>query len=90
MTWEYAALEQRRDLGWCLLKTRSNGDSVNDSVSTRRVHLNVVLYHHVSSSLDLVNMAAADGWEMAGQLPIEFDTYNGRYITCSMMRRRIA
>jgi len=92
MTWEYAALEQRRgdgvrysnSNGWFLLKTRK-GNSSADSVK-----VSDVLYYHQHSSLDLVNMAAADGWEMTGQLPIFYNSEYARYHTCSMMRRRIA
>ena len=40
------------------------------------------------SSIDVVNLAGGDGWEMTGQLPIAVEE-NGRKVTCSMMRRRI-
>ena len=96
MKWEYAALEQiLGGLGWVLRKTRTHPrpqlKSPNQGADSPLYGGCEILYRvdHNHDSLDLVNMAAADGWEMTGQLPISFNEHHGRYHTCSMMRRRI-
>tara|TARA_B100001113_G_C20608581_1_gene405059 strand:- start:139 stop:429 length:291 start_codon:yes stop_codon:yes gene_type:complete len=95
MKWEYAALEvfgqkanAMRRGGWVLRKTRMGGHPCEHH---RPNEMTDVLYRvdDMNGSLDLVNMAAEDGWEMTGQLPVGFNTEYGRYVTCPMMRRRI-
>ena len=97
MAWEYAALEMiynvdrmnntRRTI-WVLRKNRPN--TGQGGSRTRFVNLEnagEILYSG-TSSIDVVNLAGGDGWEMTGQLPIAVEE-NGRKVTCSMMRRRI-
>ena len=103
MRWEYAALEllhTGRGHSWVLTKNRSevrrnfrqDGKGVRKGTTGLLFQLSEV----EGDALDLVNMAAAEGWEMTGQLPLCYRSpggYQGNdssgYNTCSMMRRRI-
>ena len=97
MKWEYAALElleltnydgYSKSSFWVLRKNNNDGKRSYNDNEWKNLDMLYSL-ERPATSLDLVNRAALDGWEMAGQLPIYYNNDYSRYHTCSMMRRRI-